>query len=116
MATKKTDQPDLTGYDVVDVSELDYDIGQRNEALDKKWAFKVNGTFYKVKPMSEWSFRTEDAFNRSDFRTWARGALVERDQFERLLDEQSEQWVRIVQHIIRESRASSGEGGSSSDS
>jgi len=106
----------LDGYDVVDVAGLDYSTGQKNEALNKKFAFKVGDTFYKVKPMATWSFRTEDAFQRSDFRTWAVGALEDRAQFEKLLDEQSEQWVRIVQHIIRESRVSQGEEGSSSES
>lgn len=114
MPAKKTS--DLDDYDVVDVSELDYDTGQKNEAHAKKWAFKIGATHYRFKPMREWSFRAEDAFNRGDFKTWARGALVDPKQFEPLLDEGSDEWVRIVRHLVKESRTSLGEGDSSATS
>lgn len=114
MPAKKTDP--LDGYDVVDVAELDYETGQKNEAHEKKWAFKIGARVYRFKPMREWSFRTEDAFTRGDFKTWARGALVDTGKFEDLLDEGSDEWVRIVQHLVKESRTSLGEGDSSATS
>lgn len=111
MTTKKTDP--LDGYDVVDVADLDYDTGQKNEAHAKKWAFKIGARVYRFKSMREWSFRTEDAFTRGDFKTWVRGALADPKQFEQMLDEGSDEWVRIVQHLVKESRTGLGEGGGS---
>lgn len=115
MPAKKTDP--LDGYDVVDVAELDYEVGQKNEAHEKKWAFRVGDRVYRFKPMRDWSFRTEDAFQRGDFKTWARGALADpKEQFEPLQDEGSDEWVRIVRHLVKESRTSLGEGDSSATS
>lgn len=116
MPAKKTNGPDLTGYDVVDVDQLDYDTGQKNEAHDKKWAFKFGDKVFRFKSMNKWSFAAEDAFNRGDFRTWALGALVDPAEYAQLANEEADDWLRMVQHLIRESKVSKGEGSSSSDS
>ena len=107
---------DYEGYDLVDVETIDYTQGQINEARQKKWAFKIGDTVYRFKPIDDWSFETEEAYNLNQFRLWASGALEDPAQLPDLVKEKGTWWAAIAVHLNREVATSRGEGDSSSGS
>jgi len=107
---------DLEGYEVVEAEALDYTNGQRNEAREKKWAFKSGDRVYRIKPIDKWPFTAEEAFNRGEWRRWAAGALVDPTQIDAMVNELGSWWAGIVQHLTRAVAAGRGEEGSSSES